>query len=82
MFHENGYPTGFFDKAVQNSLTLNKKIMQQQWQNITLPFLRKASRKLVKNLAKLFSELSNVKIIVVCKTFKDSNYFHLKSRTP
>ena len=67
---------------VDTYIIRNFYLHNSNWGEAELFVSGKASRCFAKNLSKLISELSNVKIVPIYKTFKVGNYFQLKSRTP
>ena len=88
MFQANGYPDYFFDKSVEKFLKIkaplskDKENMNEEKLFFSVPYFGKSSQLFTKQLSRLIADLTTVKLIPTCKTFKVGNYFNLKSRTP
>ena len=90
MFSKNGYPNWFFNKALNQFLNLrpsqpNPTSTEEKEKNFILfdvPYLGKVSDRFLKHISRLVFKVGNVKVQPIYRTFKVSNYFNLKSRTP
>ena len=88
MFLFYGYPICFFNKFLQQFLTVDNHFSDCERSKtnpvvyLNVPYIGKESRRFVSRLAKLFHVKFDVKVSAIYKTFKTGTYFQLKLRTP
>ena len=94
LFYKNGYPTFFFNSVLQsfNYRNCNISINNVSYRNdsksdfnkpfLKIPYFGTVSTKFSRNMSNLLKKHYNVDLRSVYYTFKVSNYFSLKSRTP
>ena len=89
IFWKNGYSNSFFNKIYDNFM--HKQAREREVVNeekevrryfIRIPYVGTISHDFKQKLSKLFYNDLNVNISPVFNTFKVSNYFSLKSKTP
>ena len=86
MFINNCYPASYFDyvlkKATSASSHQNDSVDEDPFSILRVPFYGSHSVKFAKRLSQIISHKFNINIRIVYSTFKVSNYFQLKCRTP
>ena len=81
MFLNNGYLSSFFDIILASFQSSNKFSQNISFENcFCIPYLGKESHHFANHLSALIK--NNLKISPIYKTFKVTNYFQLKSKTP
>ena len=87
MFIDNCYTVRYFDyvvsKVTNPKLQTNESVDEEDsFSILRIPFYGPHSVKFAKRVSKIISQKFNINIRIVYSTFKVSNYFMLKCRTP
>ena len=90
MFLNNEYPNGYFSKTLEKFYLKNSSSVQSDNDNVRekyrlvlkIPFIGEASYKFRNQIVSLLNSALDVEVCPVFVSFKISNYFSLKCKTP